>query len=127
MFKVPDLRNKILFTLFIIAVYRLGAHIPVPGVDFAAVKDLQDPVEQRGVLGFLNLFSGGALTQLRGLRPRDHAVHHRSIIMQLLGGGDPQARAVAGAGRGRAEEDHAVDPLPHGRPGAPAVHRPRVP
>ena len=37
MFKVPDLRNKILFTLVIIAVYRLGSHAPVPGIDFAQV------------------------------------------------------------------------------------------
>ena len=38
MFKVPDLRNKILFTLLMIAIYRFGAHIPVPGVDLQAVK-----------------------------------------------------------------------------------------
>ena len=42
MFRVPDLRNKILFTLVIVAVYRIGAHIPVPYVDFSAIKQLQD-------------------------------------------------------------------------------------
>ena len=41
MFKVPDLRNKILFTLFMILLYRLGSHIPVPGIDVDALKALQ--------------------------------------------------------------------------------------
>jgi len=63
MFKVPDLRNKILFTLLIIAIYRLGSHIPVPGIDFGALQQLQDAAARGGVLGFLNLFSGGALTR----------------------------------------------------------------
>ena len=42
MFRVPDLRNKILFTIFIIAIFRLGSHIPVPYVDFRAIKELKD-------------------------------------------------------------------------------------
>ena len=63
MFKVVDLRNKVLFTLAIIALFRLGTHIPVPGVDFQAIKSLKEQSEAGGVLGFLNLFSGGALTQ----------------------------------------------------------------
>ena len=84
MFRVPDLRNKILFTLFIIALYRFGSHIPVPGIDFSAVQTLQDSAEQGGVLGFLNLFSGGALTRFAvfglGIMPYITA----SIIVQLL-------------------------------------------
>jgi len=84
MFKVPDLRNKILFTLFIIALYRLGSNITVPGIDFSAVQDLQRQSERGGVLGFLNLFSGGALTQMAvfalGIMPYITS----SIIMQLL-------------------------------------------
>ena len=84
MFKVPDLRNKILFTLLIIALFRLGTHIPVPGVDFAAVKQLKAQSQKGGVLGFLNLFSGGALTQFAvfalGIMPYITS----SIIMQLL-------------------------------------------
>ena len=62
MFKVADLRNKILFTLLMIAIYRLGAHIPVPGVSFDSIQKLKDQAKSGGVLGFLNLFSGGALT-----------------------------------------------------------------
>jgi len=85
MFRVPDLRNKILFTLFMIIVYRFGAHIPVPGVDLTAVKTLRDQAKAGGVLGFLNLFSGGALTQFAvfalGIMPYITS----SIIMQILG------------------------------------------
>jgi preprotein translocase subunit SecY len=84
MFKVPDLRNKILFTLFVITLYRLGSNVTVPGIDFTAVQDLQRSAEKGGVLGFLNLFSGGALTQMAvfalGIMPYITS----SIIMQLL-------------------------------------------
>jgi preprotein translocase subunit SecY len=84
MVKVPDLRNKILFTLLVIALYRFGSHIPVPGVDLEQIKALKDRAEEGGVLGFLNLFSGGALTQFAvfalGIMPYITS----SIIMQLL-------------------------------------------
>ncbi|MDQ4096356.1 MAG: preprotein translocase subunit SecY, partial [Actinomycetota bacterium] len=84
MFKVPDLRNKILFTLLVIGLYRLGSNVTVPGIDFNAVQDLQRQAERGGVLGFLNLFSGGALTQMAvfalGIMPYITS----SIIMQLL-------------------------------------------
>jgi len=83
-FKISDLRNKIVFTLVVIGLYRLGSNITVPGIDFAAVQDLQRQSEQGGVLGFLNLFSGGALTQMAvfalGIMPYITS----SIIMQLL-------------------------------------------
>ncbi len=85
MFRVPDLRNKILFTIAIVAVYRVGTHIPVPYVDFAAIKELQDSASRNGVVGFLDLFSGGAITSVAifflGIMPYITA----SIIMQLLG------------------------------------------
>src|SRR5437762_14199462 len=84
MFRIPDLRNKILFTLFVIALYRLGANITVPGIDFNAVQKLQQQAKAGGVLSFLNLFSGGALTQMAvfalGIMPYITS----SIIMQLL-------------------------------------------
>ncbi len=83
-FRIHDLRNKILFTLFIFALYRLGATIPVPGVDLQAVRDFANQAEQSGFVGLLNLFSGGALTQLSifalGIMPYITA----SIILQLL-------------------------------------------
>src|SRR6266581_3840237 len=86
MFRVADLRNKILFTVFIIFVFRMGSHIPVPYVDFKAVQELQSQSKSAGgVLGLFNLFSGGALTAVSvfflGIMPYITA----SIIMQLLG------------------------------------------
>ena len=51
MFRVPDLRNKILFTIFIIGIFRLGSHIPVPYVDFRAIKELKDS-DAGGVVAF---------------------------------------------------------------------------
>ena len=84
MFRVPDLRNKILFTLLMLAIYRLGSHVPVPGIDLSAVKALQDEAKNGGVLSFLQLFSGGALTQFAvfalGIMPYITS----SIIMQIL-------------------------------------------
>jgi preprotein translocase subunit SecY len=83
-FRVPDLRNKVLFSLLMIALYRLGAHLPVPGIDVSVLKTLQENAEQGGVLAFLQLFSGGALTQFAlfalGIMPYITA----SIIMQIL-------------------------------------------
>ncbi|CAB4661530.1 MAG: preprotein translocase subunit SecY [Actinobacteria bacterium] len=85
MFRVPDLRNKVLFTLLVIAAYRIGSHIPVPFVDFSAIQSLQASAADNGVVGFLNLFSGGAITSVSvfflGVMPYITA----SIIMQLLG------------------------------------------
>jgi preprotein translocase subunit SecY len=85
MFRVPDLRNKILFTLIVVAVYRVGTHIPVPYVDFNQIKALEHQSTHSGVVGFLDLFSGGAITNVAvfflGIMPYITA----SIIMQLLG------------------------------------------
>ena len=84
MFKVPDLRGKILFTLAIFGVYRLGATIPVPGIDLDAVQAFQEQQQAGGIYGLLNLFSGGALEQFSvfslGIIPYITA----SIMMQLL-------------------------------------------
>ncbi len=85
MFRVPDLRNKILFMLLIVGVYRLGSHIPVPYIDFDAIRQFQESASDTGVVGLLNLFSGGALTNVSifalGIMPYITS----SIIMQLLG------------------------------------------
>ncbi|PWW64321.1 preprotein translocase subunit SecY [Actinokineospora spheciospongiae] len=80
----PDLRRKILFTLMIIAIYRVGATIPSPGVSYPNVKRCLENVDDQGVVQLLNLFSGGALLQLSvfalGIMPYITA----SIIIQLL-------------------------------------------
>ena len=85
MFRVTDLRNKILFTLFVIAIYRLGSHLPLPYVDFSVIQLLKTQAEETGgALQFLDLFSGGALTNVAvfalGIMPYITS----SIIMQLL-------------------------------------------
>jgi preprotein translocase subunit SecY len=84
-FRTPDLRRKIAFTLAIIALYRLGAHIPAPFVDFPNVQScLRQSAGTEGLLSLVNLFSGGALLQLSifalGVMPYITA----TIIVQLL-------------------------------------------
>ncbi len=83
-FRVADLRNKVLFTVTIIALYQLGANVPVPGVSWAKVQTLEHQASTSGVLGFLNLFSGGALIRLAifGLGVMPYITS--SIIIQLL-------------------------------------------
>ena len=64
-FRVPDLRNKILFTLLIIAVYRFGAHVPVPVVDFTKLHERGERTAGGGgFLAMMNLFSGGGLSRM---------------------------------------------------------------
>jgi preprotein translocase subunit SecY len=85
-FKIPDLRKKILFTIGIIAVFRLGSHVPVPNVDLSKLQELQNATTGQGLsaLQFIDLFSGGALTNFAvfslGIMPYITS----SIIMQLL-------------------------------------------
>ena len=87
MFRVPDLRNKVFFTIFIIFIFRIGSYIPVPYVDFHAILELKKAAQNgnAGAVGFLDLFSGGALTSCAvfalGIMPYITS----SIIMQLLG------------------------------------------
>ncbi|HEV8024237.1 MAG TPA: preprotein translocase subunit SecY [Candidatus Nanopelagicales bacterium] len=82
--RTPDLRKKILFTLALLGLYRLGAVIPTPGVDYAAIQRCIDVVQDNSVYALINLFSGGALLQLSvfalGIMPYITA----SIILQLL-------------------------------------------
>ena len=83
-FKVTELRNKILFTLAMLLIYRLGVSLRVPGVDAQAVSQLREASKSQGALGFLNLFSGGAFGSFSifalGIMPYITS----SIIMQVL-------------------------------------------
>ncbi|MEU1943868.1 MULTISPECIES: preprotein translocase subunit SecY [unclassified Streptomyces] len=84
-FKTPDLRKKLLFTLAIIVLFRLGQHIPIPGIDYKNVQTCMDLAKgQQGLFGLVNMFSGGALLQITifalGIMPYITA----SIILQLL-------------------------------------------
>jgi len=82
-FRTPDLRKKLLFMVFIIAVFRLGQQLPTPGVSESAVR-VCESATKNGLLQLVNLFSGGALTKLTvfalGIMPYITA----SIILQLL-------------------------------------------
>ena len=84
MFKIPDLRAKILFTLAMFGIYRLGTTIPVPGIDLDAVRLWQGMQEAGGIYGLLNLFSGGALEQFSVFALGIIPYITSSIIMQLL-------------------------------------------
>jgi preprotein translocase subunit SecY len=92
-FKTPDLRKKLLFTLFIIVIFRLGASLPSPGVNENAVKACLH-TQQSGILGLVNLLSGGALLKLTvfalGIMPYITA----SIILQLLAVVIPRLEAL---------------------------------
>ena len=83
-FRTPDLRRKLLFTIAIMAIFRVGSFIPTPGVDYANVQQCIDTQGENSLLGMVNLFSGGALLQLSifalGIMPYITA----SIIVQLL-------------------------------------------
>ncbi|MCC7275927.1 MAG: preprotein translocase subunit SecY [Solirubrobacterales bacterium] len=83
-FTVPDIRKKLAFTALLLALYRLGSHIPVPGVNSNAVEQVQEQFGGGGVLNFLNVFSGGGLSRIAlfalGIMPYITA----SIILQLL-------------------------------------------
>jgi len=83
-FRTPDLRRKLLFTLAMIGVYRLGSVVPGPGVSYVAIQDCLDQVKDKSLYGLINLFSGGALLKLSvfalGIMPYITS----SIIIQLL-------------------------------------------
>ena len=82
-FRIPDLRRRIFFTLALLAVYRLGGHIPTPGINADKLAQFFD-ANRGSVLGFVDLFSGGQLRRLTifalGIMPYITA----SIILQLL-------------------------------------------
>jgi len=80
-FKLPDLRRKILFTLAMLVAYRVAAHIPVPGVNADALRQLFDSNQ---LLGLLDMFSGGAMASFSVVALGVYPYITASIIMQLL-------------------------------------------
>ena len=112
--KVPELKRRVLVTLGLLAAYRLGAHVPTPGIDGARAR------------GVLRSDAGHAARHGRPvlgrepapadrLRARHHAVHLRLDHPAAPDGGHPLARAPREGGRGGEEEDHAVHALRHDR------------
>jgi preprotein translocase subunit SecY len=83
-FTVAEIRKKLAFTALLLALYRLGSHIPVPGIDVQAVEQIQRQFGSGGILNLLNVFSGGGLSRIAvfalGIMPYITA----SIILQLL-------------------------------------------
>jgi len=86
-FKIPELKNRVMYTLALLAVYRIGAHIPTPGIDRDRLAALISDLANRGAgnfMGMIDMFSGGALSQVTifalGIMPYISA----SIILQLL-------------------------------------------
>ncbi|MDK2926791.1 MAG: preprotein translocase subunit SecY [Bacillota bacterium] len=79
--KIPDLRRRLTFTLLMFLVFRIGSHIPVPGID---PRVLQDVFNQGNLLGFLDLFSGGALKRVSIFALSVTPYITASIIIQLL-------------------------------------------
>jgi len=82
-FKIPELKRRILYTLALLVVYRVGVHVPVPGIDSVALAEIFDRAKGT-ILGIFNMFSGGALEKLSvfalGIMPYISA----SIILQLM-------------------------------------------
>jgi len=93
LFKLPELRKRFLFTLFVVVIYRLGSHIPIAGIDVARLQ--ADLFSQGGFLDFVNLFSGGGLARFSvfalGILPYINA----SIIMQMLTFVSPSLKDLA--------------------------------
>ena len=82
-FKIPELKRRVLMTLGLLAAYRLGAHVPTPGIDAAALASLFNQM-QSGLLGMVDLFSGGNLRRLTVFALGIMRYISASIILQLL-------------------------------------------
>ena len=93
--RVPDLRGKILFTLGMLVIFRFVAHVPVPGVDTQALSQAFD---QQALLGFLDLFSGGALADLSVAALGVYPYITASIVMQVLTPVVPSLKALSQEG-----------------------------
>lgn len=94
-FSLPDLRRKLLFTIAMLVIFRFIAHIPMPGVDLAALKDLFD---KNQLLGMLDMFSGGAMRNFSIAAMGVYPYITASIIMQLLVPVIPSLRALSQEG-----------------------------
>ena len=95
LFRIPDLKRRVIFTLLMLVVFRVGSHIPVPGIDPQALANV---FSQGGLLNFLDMFAGGALSRFSilalGIMPYINA----SIIIQLLTSVIPKLEELAKSG-----------------------------
>jgi hypothetical protein len=95
-YKVPELRRRVIFTLMMLAVYRIGIFVTTPGVDRNEMRSYM--AKSSGLLGFVNLFSGGRAREPLDLRPRHHAVHLGLHHHPAHGHGVPAHRRAAKRG-----------------------------
>ena len=86
--KIKDLQQRILFTLFMLIIYRIGTYLPIPGIDPAIFKQISSQ-NQSGILGMLNMFSGGALGRMTIFALNVMPYITASIIMQLMSATNP--------------------------------------
>ena len=105
--KIPELRTRILFTMGMLVVYRIGAHIPTPGINGEALSEFLQK-EGGALLGFLDIFSGGSLSRLTilalGIMPYISA----SIILQLLTVVVPHLVEASQRGRAGSKKDYSI-------------------
>jgi len=118
--KIPELRQKIFFTLALLFIARVGANIPLPGVDPAPIQEFFELREQtrsssegNDILGFYNMFTGGALLNgalfALGIMPYISA----SIIMQLMGAVFPHLARLQQEGEPGRQKNFPVHPIPY--------------
>src|SRR5437870_11084187 len=101
-FRTPELKDKILFTLLCLLVYRVGAHVTAPGVDtFALIDFFKNQTQKNGLLGLYDLFTGGQLSRATvfalGIMPYISA----SIFLQIAGAVVPQVEKMQKDEEGR--------------------------
>ena len=110
--KIPELQKRILVTFALLAVYRVGAHVPTPGIDTVALAAFFEQAKG-SLLGLFDMFAGGALSNLSvfalGIMPYISA----SIILQLLTIAVPPGETLQRR-RGGSEKDHSIYPLRNG-------------
>ena len=124
-FRTPDLRKKLLFTLAMIVLYRLGASVPTPNTNTGAINTCLNSASQgtKNIYSLINLFSGGALLKLSVVRAGHHALHHGEHHHPAARRGDSALRAAEEGRPGRPAEADPVQPVPDDRSGDPAVDR----
>ena len=111
-FAVPDLRKRVLFTLGLLAVYRVGGHIPTPGVNTEALRADGRPGQEHDVRPLRHVLGQEPVAD-DDLRARRHAVHQRVDHPAAADGGLAVPRAAVEGRRARAPQDHAVHALRH--------------
>jgi preprotein translocase subunit SecY len=124
LFAIADLRKRVLFTLALLIVYRIGGHIPTPGVNTAALAQMAEAARNT-MFGLYDMFSGKNLSQMTIFALGHHAVHQRVDHSAAADRGLALPRADLEGRRARPPQDYAVHALRHDSAGHRAVARHR--